>query len=281
MKGSDKIVKLLSLAGLVAVLAFTTSCKKEKQIDLNPGLNVANDIIIAQRPVLFAVKMIVRAANDTGLQQTYHTAFEGASVTYNPGQNRYSFYFFGTGPDGVARAGSIDADLFGDLSVAGTMVRVTFHNYFEDGMNINAGDSLMSGGISGNNLTFSNVVSGGIILKDTIGTIHFNANLEYRVPAAPWSSIPSALLSAWGTISGTSSKGFPFTSVITEPLVYPLYSQTCAWVRQGSFRFSISDTGSVAGTIIFPSLSSCNDSVYYDLTGTTYRWRMELNYLNH
>jgi hypothetical protein len=72
-----------------------------------------------------------------------------------------------------------------------------------------------------------------------------------------------------------------FSSVVTEPLIYPVYSGTCAWIRQGSIRFYISESSSASGTIRLPVVSSCNDSVYYDLSGTTYRWRMELNYLNH
>jgi hypothetical protein len=281
MRGLADIGKILVAAVLMAVLGFNYSCTKNEKIDLNPGLNVANDIIIAQRPVLLAFRLLIRAVNDTALQQTHHGAFDGASVTYNPGQNRYSFYFFGICPDGVARAGRIDADLFGELQAPGTGARFTFYNYFEDGMNMNAGDTLVNTGLSGDNLTFTNSVTGGVILKDTIGTIRFSATLNYQVPAAPWNGPASAMIGIVGSISGTSSKGFVFSSDVPEPIIYQVFSETCAWVRQGTIRFYISDTASAAGTIRLPGVSSCNDSVYYDLSGTTYRWRMKFNYLNH
>src|SRR5512133_1035784 len=91
MTGQNNIGKWIVRAGLVAILAVPVSCGKTETIDLNPNLNVANDIVISQRLVLNAFRLLVRAVNDTDLLLTHHTYFDGASVTYTPGLKKYAF----------------------------------------------------------------------------------------------------------------------------------------------------------------------------------------------
>jgi hypothetical protein len=280
MTGSGKIGRWIGFVGL-AVLAIS-SCRKTEKIDLNPNLNVANDIIIAQRPVLNTFRMLVRAVNDTDLQLTGHGYFDGASVTFNPALNKYSFHYFGSyGPDSVARSGTVDAILSGNFAEQGTRVRFSFSAYFEDAMNFNAGDSMVNTGTSGSDLTFSNLIVGGAVLKDTSGTILFSADLQYRVPLNPTGVPAHALITVSGMMGGTSSKGYGFNASIAAPIVYPVYPTICAYIREGSLPFSFAGNTATAGTITLPPVNSCNDSVYYDFGGTVYRWRMKLRYLAH
>jgi hypothetical protein len=282
MKGSDNIGKIRGFILLMILLAIMWSCKKNEKYDLNADLNVANDIVIAQRPVIHAFRMLVRALEDSALQQSHHTFFDGASVTYDPGQNSYSFYFMGMYcPDSVIRTGRIETYIDGDFFSEGTSVRITFNNYKEDGMNITGSDSLVNAGLSGNNMIFSNSFENGVIIKDTVGTIRFRAIMEYQVQVSPPGGYLQTMISVFGTMEGTSSKGFAFSSEISEPLAYPVYSSWCAWIREGSILFSGPGSSVNSGTIYFPPVTSCNDSVYYDFGVTTYRWRMNPKYLNH
>ena len=267
---------------LLTILVITGSCRKNESRNLAPALNVADDIVLAQRPVTNTFRMLARAVNDPELQQTHHTFFDGASVTFDPTQNHYSFFFMGIfSPDSVFRHGRIEAYLSGDLDSAGTAVRFLFNDYKEDGMPVNGDDSLTSTGPSGTDLVFSNTFKNGVIIKDTVGTITFSAELEYRLPANPSGSYELSVITVTGTISGTSSKGFVFSSDIPVPCVYPVYSSYCPWIREGSIRFAVTDSPGDAGTIAFPPLTSCNDSVYFDFGVTTYRWRMKSTYLSH
>jgi hypothetical protein len=277
----DKLRKTAFL-GLLAILVCTGSCTKNESSDLAPVLNVADDIIITQRPVIHTFRMLARAVNDPELQQSHQAYFDGASVTFDSALNRYSFFFMGMySPDSVLRHGMIEAYISGDLAIAGTTVRFTFNNYREDGMSVNGDDTLTSAGTEGTDLMFFNSFSNGVIIKDTVGTIRYSASLEYRLPANPPGGYPESLITVNGRISGTSSKGLVFSSEISSPCVYPVYSSLCAWIRQGSILFSLTDSPGEAGTIGFPPLASCNDSVYYDFGTTTYRWRMKSTYLSH
>lgn len=268
--------------GLLAILVLTMSCTKNESRDLAPVLNVADDIIIAQRPVIHTFRMLARAVNDPELQQSHQAYFDGASVTFDPALNHYSFFFMGMySPDSVLRHGRIEAYVSGDLASVGTTVRFGFNNYKEDGMPVSGDDTLTNTGIEGTDLTFLNSFSNGVIIKDTVGTIRYSATMEYRLPANPPGGYQGAVITVNGRISGTSSKGLVFSSEISSPCVYPVYSSLCAWIREGAILFSLTDSPGEAGTIGFPPLTSCNDSVYYDFGVTTYRWRMKSTYLSH
>lgn len=282
MTGSGRFLsEFVSLTAIILCFSLI-SCNKNEAIDLNSNLNIANDIVLSQRPLIQSFRMLVRAVADTGLQQTHQAFFDGASVSYNPGSNRYSFFYQGAAcPDSVIRSGRIDADLFGDFYTQGTKVKITFTNYTEDFMPIAATDSLINEGISGSHVVFANIIANGIIIKDTVGTIHFNARLKYWLPSAPAGIGNQALINIGGTQSGTSSKGFIFFSEIFDTLAYPVFSDACAWVRKGTIRFALSEGSAPEGAIRFPALTSCNDSVYYDFGATTYQWRMKPKYMSH
>lgn len=282
MKESNNNGNIKGLIVVMILLTLSWSCTKNEKINLAPGLNTANDILLAQRPLIHSFRMLVRAVSDSTLQQSHQTIFDGASVTYNPSLNRYSFYFMGMYcPDSVIRSGKIDMALSGDFFTQGTIILIIFNNYKEDGMGITGSDTLTNTGLSGLSMLFSNSFTDGSIVKDTVGTISFRAGLEYQVPVSPPGGYSQTLITVDGTMEGTSSKGFVFGSEISSPLIYPVYSSVCAWVRQGTIVFTVSEGNSNTGTICFPPVTSCNDSVYYDLGTTTYRWRMTPEYLNH
>lgn len=270
----------------MAVIAIATiclmSCRKNESIDLNPNLNTANDLIIAQRPVAFAFRMLVRAIHDEELQQSYHSSFDGASVLLNPQTNTYCFYFLNeTGPDSVLRYGRVDMTLSGDFYTTGTTISITFVDYAEDGMSVTGDDSLVNAGMTNDSLLFVNTVKEGIVHKDTMGVIRFSSRLEYRVPVSAPGYPLQSLIMLTGTTEGISSKGHSFSADVKTPVAFPVYTSRCAWPRQGKIMVVVPDGEIMNSDIRFPALTSCNDSVYYDFGSTTYQWRMKASYLKH
>lgn len=282
MTAQNNIAKWFVRTGLFALLALPVSCGKSEKIDLNPNLNVANDIVISQRLVLNAFRLLVRAANNSGLLQTHHAFFDGASVTWTPGLKKYAFQYFGANtPDSVMRSGTIEAVLSGNLVDPGTRIGFSFTNYSEDAMHFTSTDTVENTGISGTDLTFSNSIPDGVVVKDTAGTIRFTADLHYTLPVNPTGGMSQAVIMVTGNFAGTSSRGHVFSSAISVPLVFPVFTSVCAYMRDGTVPFSITGHEGIAGTITFPPVQSCSDSVYYDFGGTVYRWRMKQNYLAH
>ena len=282
MKGFAE--RLLSASGRswILVILFLISCGKNESVDLNPSLNVANDIVISQRMMLNAFRMLVRAVHDPELQQTHQNYFDGASVSFDPSVNKYTFLYMGTRcPDSVLRTGSMTAILSGPFGEPGTVIRFGFANFSEDTWQVSATDSLVNTGVSGNVLSFSNTFRDAVIVKDTVGAIRFDADLVWQVPEPVSPENPAAVMSVTGTITGISSRGYPLSANISAQLSVAVFPETCPWTREGTLTFPSADLPGGAGLIRFPGLNSCNDSVYYDLGHTTYRWRMKSNYLWH
>jgi hypothetical protein len=277
---NSRIRRLLTT--VIVMGALMAACTKDEQLDLNPALNVANDMVIAQRPVLYSFRMLVCAASDDELNVTGHAFFDGASVSWDSAEMTYSFHYYGIRcEDSVYRSGSFTARLTGDLFSAGTLALITFTGYREDWMEIRGTDSVFNTGPSASGMTFRNTLHSGRIVKDTIGPILYEAEFAYElVPAAQGGWLQS-LISVTGEMGGTSSKAFTFSSSFTQPADYAVSSAVCPWIRGGVISFSLAGTGADQGSIVFPPMASCNDSVYYMLGTTEYRWRMEPEYLKH
>jgi hypothetical protein len=272
--GGNRMGRWLALALVLA--GGLDACKKSTLADLNPQLNVANDIIIGERPLLNAFTMLLRAATDTSLQLTHGAMIQNAWVTYNPGQMQYTFKYFGTvSPDGVLRSGRMDASLTGDFFTTGTTVKITFLGYAEDGMLVEGSDSIFcTGHVSGEILYLNRGVL--TILKDTIGTIHSGLSLAYSIPWYAPMGYGQALVRMAGSDSGTSSKGFTYGSAVKDTLIFAM---DCPWIISGTIGFTVKEAPQPAGLIQFVSGEGCSNRVNYIFGETVYQWRMQRSYL--
>ncbi len=265
-----------TLALVLLMAAGMPACKKATQADLNPNLNVANDILISERPLINSFTMLLRATTDTLLQLTHDGMIQNAWVTYNPGQMQYSFKYFGTAsPDGVVRSGRIDAALTGDFFAAGTSVKFTFQGYTEDGMPISGIDSLLCTDHQSGLAVYRNSAVLTII-KDTIGTIHAQIDLKYRIPLYAPMGYENAVVQIEGSDSGTSSKGYSYLSSVSDTLSAPM---NCPWICSGSIGLTIPGAPQPTGVIVFVSGQGCSDRVDYQFGETVYQWKMEKLYL--
>lgn len=272
--------KVLSMVAMVALLTILLAgCKKNTTIDLNPNLNAANDNVILHRAFIHVFDMMLKASLDSALHVDLHALIDSATVTYNPQTDSYLFSYQGNKcSDSVTRYGNFEVAPDTLFFLAGSKAPVHFTSYFEDGHHINADDTLCNQGlISGGKIHFQSVITDALIAKDSIGNITWNGSINHFVDANIVSQgIAGAVVLVDGSGSGTTSRGYGFSSEIQQPINDKL---ACPWLRSGIIGLTLFGTEVERGTISYRSETACNDSVRYDFDGTIYKWRMDRDHL--
>lgn len=272
-------VKYLSLLIVFFALLFA-GCKKNTTIDLKPNLNAANDIVILHRAFIHVFDMMLKASLDSALHVDLHALIDSATVTYAPQLNRYNFSYQGNKcSDSVVRFGSFEVVPDTGFFITGAKAPVNFISYFEDGHHITSGDTICNNGlVSGGEIQFQSVVTDALIAKDSVGNIRWNGKLNHLVdPSIVQQGMAGAIILVDGAGSGSTSRGFGFTSSIQQPIKDLL---DCPWLRAGIIGVSISGTEVADATISYRPEMSCNDSVRYNFDGTIYKWRMDRDHLS-
>jgi hypothetical protein len=263
------------------LLASLAGCKKnKKEIDLRPDLNVANDLVLSNRPFVYVFTLLVKAASDSLLQATHHAVIDGASVNLDAENRKYTFYFFRTlGSDSTIRDGAIAASVDSGFFNKGTRISIDFQAYCEDTRQVTGSDSIVCTGLLNGQFLYDNVITGAEILKDTVRKILFDA--EYKIAVDVDVVAQGAIQTAirfGGNSRGTSSLGYSFTSETTRDLtVYTL----CPWIVDGIMAFSVPAAEIEAGTIEFMAKTLCNDKMDYDFAGNIYHMRINGKYLKY
>jgi hypothetical protein len=273
MNRCHRLFLFLLVGGLLA------SCAKNKETDLKPCLNAANDIILIHRPFIFAFNMLIKASLDSALQSGYHATIDSAAVVLNPGKKKYTFSFTGKlCPDSVIRFGNFQAILDTGLYVQGSVTKIIFSYYSEDGHAVSASDSFVyEGSVPGSGLTFRNYINGAVITKDTARKIRWDGSFVFVAPADMLvQGTRNAVVSVDGSGQGTSSMGYFFQSAITSALRDSL---SCPWPREGIITFQIPDAEPGGGSILFMAQTSCNNIIWYDFNGVIYHWWIRDKYL--
>ena len=140
--------RLMCFTLAVFLLTIVAGCKKNKQIDLKPNLNVANDQILANRPFIYVFQMLVKATTDSTLKATHHAVIDNATVGLDAKQQKYSFSFQGSPcADSVIRFGSFVATVDSGFFHKGTVINIAFLGYIEDFHQITGNDSILCNGI--------------------------------------------------------------------------------------------------------------------------------------
>jgi hypothetical protein len=274
MTGSGKIP---ATSGLLMILLVSgmISCTKNSSTNLQPDLNVANDLILIQRPLVNIFRMVSLANSDSLLQQTHIAGIYGATVIYSPSLNKYMFSYKGNYcPDSTIRSGRFYAVLTGSFYSPGTKIIITYNNYTEDLHYLYGTDTISCTGSSGDTATYSFIETEDSITKDTGRMIRFSVNQVIKLAGDVQSG--QGHFSMTGQVNGLSSDGHSFTSEISTPLtVY--YS--CPWINTGEINFLVSGAEVPDGLITFPSGIQCSDRVNYNIYGVLYQWRMLEGYL--
>lgn len=271
--------RLVLFLAVIVCLMGVDACKKNKETDLRPNLNAANDIMLAQRPFINAFNMLIKAALDPDLQSNYHAIIDSASVILDPGKKIYTFNYYGKlCPDSVVRAGSFQAILDTTLFFPGTTVKIIFISLLEDIHSVSGNDSLrFDGPGQGGELVFKNFISDAVITKDTIRIIKWEGNFTFIAdPTIISQGTKNAIVRIEGSGQGTSSMGYMFYSSIANPLQDSL---SCPWIKDGLISFYLPDGECKNGAIEFMAKTACNNRINYDFDGTVYHWWLKEKFL--
>ncbi|MEI7489778.1 MAG: hypothetical protein WCK92_00100 [Bacteroidota bacterium] len=266
----------------VILLSAATGCKKQNStFDLSPDVNVADDIVFAERGLSHTFNLLLKANLDSGIMQMGAGTIDKALVYYSRSSNRFTFYYQNKYcADSVLRNGNIIVTLTGRFFTSGTAATVVFQKYSEDSREFIGGDKLYNSGMMiGGNGAYNSTIDSLLIVKDSLHTTVWNSLLDYHLPPV-LKMLPDSLapVTITGSANGISSGTYAFSFQISTPLVNDIY---CPWIRQGIMQLSVPSSDVASGTIEYMNKDRCNNRVTYNFNGTVINWwiiRKKLSY---
>ncbi|MCX6282013.1 MAG: hypothetical protein NTU51_08615 [Bacteroidetes bacterium] len=266
-------VKAASLVlAAVIMLSVATGCKKNLAKDLGPDLNVADDIVFAERGLFHTFNLLLKANLDSGIMHMGVGTIDKALVHYSSSSRRFTFYYQNKYcADSVVRNGNIIISLTGDFFSSGTSATVVFQNYSEDTRKFIGRDNLFNSGMMlGGNGGYDSTIDSLLIVKDSLHTTRWYSSLVYHLPPMlkmQPDSLPLFIIT--GSANGISSSTYTFSFQIITPLVNDIY---CPWLRQGVMQLSLPSADVATGTIEYVNKEKCNNRVTYNFEGTIFEW---------
>jgi hypothetical protein len=171
-----------------------------------------------------------------------------------------------TCPDARKRRGKIIATWTGSYRTAGTVITISFENYFVNNNQIMGTHKTTNQGLNNaGNLVYKIEVSGTIV-KANGGTITWNST-RYREWTAgantPMNPFDDAY-SITGSASGTTAAGSSYTINITQALVRKM---SCAFFESG--KIELTPTGGTTWTLDYGN-TGCDANASVSVLGLTY-----------
>jgi hypothetical protein len=274
-------MKTLLLIPAVVFVVLLNSCKKDHSIDLKPNLNVADNIVIAEETYNHIVLMTIRSWKDPLLISQGHIYIDSGYVIYDSLQNKISIYYFNKlSPDSITRQGAVEVQMSGNILLKGSYASVRFTNYNCNMNMITGNDSIVNAGTGADGkMIFVNFITEGVITKLTNYSILWQSSNRFKVdPSVFTGGTGNYYVLISGDASGTSTKGYGFTAVISDSLIY---RSECPWLAGDKINIGISGVDVPAGWIKFNTMNSCSDELEYDFEGNFYYTRMNMMYLKH
>ena len=264
------------------LLIFIGSCRKNKSTDLNPDVNVANDVILSVSSYTTVFNLLLKARLDTSLARQGHAYIDGAYTTYDTLRREYDFDFLMIfSPDSVQRLGRIAAVVSGDILQKNSYAKVYFQNYYEDYGKVGGTDSIVNQGVNNSGqMVFLNTVPDGFIEKVVGGgTISVKITGSYKTLSS--SLVPGnsgILFLMGGNISGLSSKGYAFSASIRDSLQDAF---SCPWIKGGTIDLQIPDAQVTSGYIDFVTSDGCSDVIWYYFDTSSFKvWKNKFYLMN-
>lgn len=268
---------------LIVVMCFCLfqSCRKNGSTDLDPNVNVSNDVIISLSSYTGIFDLLIKARLNPTLQSTGFAYFDGVNVSYDSVNKVYRFGF-GTSisPDSVQRTGWMTIVVSGDILLKGSYAKVSYQDYFEDGGKVLGNDSIANEGVNSlNQMVFSVHVSQGTIMKAiTKITMTVNLSCTYKTPISALFSGSDLHFLVQGKVSGLSSKGHSFSANIRDTLVN---SFSCPWLNGGVIDVDVSDATVPSCNIDFTNKNGCSDVIWYYCNGAEFKVLKNQYYLKN
>ncbi len=256
-----KKISILSLG--IILLFFLYSCRKNTSLDLNPNVNVANDVIISISSYTAVFNLLIKARLDTSLTKHGYALIDGANITYDSLKMEYDFDFGSAiSPDSISRSGRIAVVVSGDILQKGSYARAFFQSYYEDFGKVGGVDSIANEGVNTfSQVDFSNNISHGFINKAVGGgMIKVDITSKYKTLTSSLVSGMDILFLVQGNISGLSSKGYTFSATIRDTLQNTF---SCPWIKGGIIDVHVPEAEIPDGYIDFIAGDGCSDVIWY------------------
>jgi hypothetical protein len=135
--------------------------------------------------------------------------------------------------DGRYRRGKIMASFTGRYKDAGTVISISFSNYFVNNNQLTGTKKITNNGLNASgNLVYTIEVNGSVIKANGAGTATWvsTRQREWVAGASTPLLLSDDVYSITGTASGTTAKGKSYTIAITKALVRKM---SCRWFESG------------------------------------------------
>jgi hypothetical protein len=274
------------LAGIITcclIAATFTACKKDSKDKSDSDTTPAQDNSLAEGNYMDANTMVDASVNLGGnfsfrlATNESNARIEGAlggctKVTLDTANTACTLTIdFGTtnceGPDGRKRRGKILATWNGKYRDKGTVVNITYNNYFVNDNQVTGTHKTTNQGYNtAQHLVYKIEVDGSIIKANNGGTITWKSTREREWVTG--SSTPLMILddtySITGNASGTTAGGEAYTINITQPLVRKM---NCAWFESGTL--DLIPAGRKTLTLDYGT-TGCDNKATVTINGNTY-----------
>jgi len=230
-----KFKSFLSILFLGTVLLTQMSCENgEDPIAPEASLDLVEDefTINAAYEDLDFMTLEVLQSSGLGLRTTKTADICANTVVTHDESSKKITVDFGAGctsPNGVVRKGKVILAYTGtNFLFPGTSIKTTFDGYEVNGLKIQGTRTITNGGID----LFNSKVTLNVKIENGVITWPDNSSVTYSSDQIRTVSLGSGgyEVSAIGTASGVSRKGFNYTATVTEPLII---KEDCA--RTGVF----------------------------------------------
>lgn len=176
-----------------------------------------------------------------------------------------------TGNDGRSHRGIINAQITGRYRDSGTIVNVSFSNYYIDEHNVTGNKSVTNEGRnSNNNLYYTIIVNNAVITKPDGNTIQWNSTRERE-----WIEGETTIYNPYddvymitGGATGINSNNQNYTMTISEALNVKI---GCPWVRSGVLNISMDDIPEIN---VDYGNGACDASATAIINGNSYPFTM-------
>lgn len=234
----------LNLAAIALFFTITfTACKKDSNSpDKNDeNLESAESNSMAES-YYNDVTTLVDAANTFGQNMTFRTTesllTNCVTVTINTTVSPKTITIdFGSSNcqciDGRNRRGKILASYTGNYTDQGTVINITFDNYFVNDNQVKGTKTITNMGLNNNShLVYQIAVNGQVVKANNKGTITWISTREREWIAG--ANTPLNLLDdtygITGSANGTTASGHPYNITITQQLIRKI---SCNWIESG------------------------------------------------
>jgi hypothetical protein len=276
----SKQFSVLALSTLLLTGCFLTSCRKD---GLDADIEAAENNAISESTFNDVTTLVDQSVNSGNVLLEANDGFSAAddqaglgsdcaTVTLDTGSSTRSVTIdFGTTnclcKDGRNRRGKIIATYTGRYRSPGTVITISFDNYFVNENQVKGTKKVTNNGSNNaGHLVYSVEVNGQIVKANNGGTISWSSARQREWTAGE--NTPLILTddsySITGSASGTNASGLSYTIKITQPLVRVM---SCRWFESG--KLEVTPEGKATRTLDYGS-SGCDANATVTILNKTY-----------